>query len=142
MDTQQAIRNLERVKREREVLNDSYRELEAELETFEAPADPEEGYRQLVALMRRFGSYVQMEQEPEPDADRPSRRRLSTTGGGVREVEAGRSSVRGRLKAFPARHTQHHLSRRPATSEGHHVLTLSSPLGSISSSGPKPKEAG
>ena len=63
MDTQQAIRNLERVKREREALNDSYRELEAELETFEAPDDPEEGYRQLVALMRRFGNYVQMEQD-------------------------------------------------------------------------------
>ena len=103
MDTQQAIRNLERVKREREALNASYRELETELETFEAPDDPEEGYRQLVAFDEAVRELRPDGARPEPDADRPPRRRASTTGRGVREVEAGRSRARGRLKAFPAR---------------------------------------
>ncbi len=63
MDIQEAIRNLHRVKRERQALNDSYRDLQAELETFEAPDDLEDRYRQLLALTRQVGNYIQIEQD-------------------------------------------------------------------------------
>ena len=63
MDIQEAIRNLQRVKRERQALNDSYRDLQAELETFEAPDDLEDRYRQLLALTRQVGNYIQIEQD-------------------------------------------------------------------------------
>ena len=63
MDFHDALASLDRLRRERESLNDSLEDVMRELAADDVPADLEERYRRLHQLTVRLGNYAQTEQQ-------------------------------------------------------------------------------
>lgn len=63
MNAQEAIARLDKLARERAALEASYGDLQTEFANPSPPDDPRERVRELVALLKRMGNYIEMERE-------------------------------------------------------------------------------